>query len=162
MRKSPVFSAAVVLTLALGTGANTAVFSAVDAVLLRALPYPQAHQLVTVRQHNLKTRSPQTFVAPLRLEDWNRLNSTFQAITGWYIDDASETSRALPERLAEAYVAPRFLQVWGVAPALGRDFSPDEEKFGGPSAVLISDRLWRHRFHADPAAVGRRLHFGKS
>src|SRR5215467_6849783 len=147
--KSPAFTATVILTLTLGIGASSAVFSAIDAILLRPLPFPDGDQLMELGQSNLK--NPQNaFVAPLRLEDWNRMNSTFQAISGYYPQDDSETSGELPERLKRAWVAPRFLQVWGIAPALGRDFSPEEERFGGPDAVLISDRLWRRRFGADP------------
>lgn len=161
IRKTPLFSAAVILTLALGIGANTAVFSAVDAVLLRPLPYPQAGALVRVQQRQKESKNLPTFVAPVRLEDWNRMSSTFQALTGWYTEDVSETSGPLPEKLTRAWVAPRFLQAWGVAPVIGRDFSSDEEKFGGPAAALISDHLWRQRFHADPAVIGKQLHFGQ-
>ncbi len=132
LRKAPGLSAAVILTLALGIGANTAVFSAIDAVILRPLPFPQGDQLMTIEQHDTKGKSPVTFVAPTRLEDWNRLNHTFQAITGYYTEDESETSGSLPERLENAIVAPRFLQVFGIAPQLGRDFSPAEEHYGGP------------------------------
>jgi putative ABC transport system permease protein len=156
--KAPGFAAAVVLTLALGIGANSAVFSAVYAVLLRPLPFPHSEQLVTLGQ--IAHGNPQP-VAPVRLEDWNRDNSTFQAISGYYSQDDSELSGSLPEKLRRAFVAPRFLQVWGVAPAIGRDFSPQEEHFGGPSAVLISDRFWRRRFNADPNVVGKALRIGR-
>jgi putative ABC transport system permease protein len=161
IRKSPTFSATVILTLALAIGANSAVFSAIDAILLRPLPFPDGDELMRLSQFNTKIKSPQTFVAPLRLEDWNSLNSTFQAITGYYTEDSSEASGALPEKMTQAWVAPRFLQVWGVAPALGRDFTPEEETFGGPFAMVISDRLWRQRFNADPNAIGKKLQFGK-
>ncbi len=161
IRKSPSFSIAVILTLALGIGANSAVFSAINAILLRALPFPNGDELMLLQQFDRKTKNPASFVAPVRLEDWNRLNTTFQAISGWYTQDVSETSGVLPEKVTEALVAPRFLQVWGVAPALGRDFAPEEERFGGPNAVVISDRLWRRRFHADPNAVGRTLRLEK-
>jgi len=158
--KTPAFTATVVLTLALGIGANSAVFSAIYAVLLRPLPFPESDQLVKLAQSHPKI--PQPFVAPVRLEEWNRLNNTFQAITGHYTEDASELSGELPEKLKLALVAPRFLQVWGIAPALGRDFSPQEERFGGPNAVLISDRLWRRRFGGNPDAVGKTLRIGRS
>ena len=157
IRKWPSFSAAVVLTLALGVGANTAVFSAINAILLRPLPFPNADELMVVQQSERKAKVPNSFVAPTRLEDWNRLNTTFQTISGYYTEDASETSGALPEKVTEALVAPRFLQMWGVAPALGRDFTTAEEHFGGPNAALISDRFWRRRFHADASAIGKRL-----
>ncbi len=158
--KTPAFTMAVVATLALGIGANSAVFSAVYAVLLRPLPFPNANRLVTLAQNHRGDKQP--FVAPVRLEDWNRMNSTFQAISGWYSQDDSELSGDLPEKLRHAFVASRFLQVWGVAPALGRDFSPQEESFGGPNALIISDRLWRRRFAADPKVVGKSLRFGQT
>jgi putative ABC transport system permease protein len=78
IRKSPTFSITVILTLALAIGANSAVFSAIDAILLRPLPFPDADQLVRVEQYNPKVASPNTYVSPVRLEDWNRLNSTFR------------------------------------------------------------------------------------
>ncbi len=162
MHRAPGFALAVVLTLALGIGANSAVFSAIDAVLLRPLPFPHAGELVLVGQQHRRSKEPSSFVAPIRLEDWNRLNSTFQALTGYYAENASDTSGELPEKVTLAFVAPRFLQVWGVAPALGRGFTPDEEKFGGPLAVLISDRYWHRRFHGDPAAVGKSVRLGQT
>src|SRR2546421_1539159 len=157
IRKSPSFSIAVILTLALGIGANSAVFSAIDAILLRPLPFPNGDQLMELHQYKPKVKDPQTRVAPVRLEDWNRMNVTFQALTGYYTEDGSETSGILPEKVTQAFVAPRFLQVLGVSPAQGRDFSADEEHFGGPNAVLISDRFWRRRFGADPKAIGKKL-----
>lgn len=160
LRKAPGLSAAVILTLGLGIGANTAIFSAIDAVILRPLPFPQGDQLLAIHQYDLKGKAPWSFTSTARLEDWNRLNHTFQAISGYYNQDESETSGPLPERLDNALVAPRFLEVWGIAPALGRDFTPAEEHFGGPDAVLISDRFWHRRFHADRNVIGGRLHFG--
>jgi putative ABC transport system permease protein len=161
IRKSPSFSLAVILTLALGIGANSAVFSAVDAILFKPLPFPNGDQLMHLSQTQPKLKSPDTFVAPVRLEEWNRMNSTFQAISGYYSEDDSETSGALPEKLTRVLVAPRFLQVWGMGPALGREFNPAEEHFGGASSVLISDGFWRKRFNADPGVIGKQLHFGK-
>jgi putative ABC transport system permease protein len=157
IRKSPTFAATVILTLALAIGANSAVFSAIDAILLKPLPFPDADQLMRVNQYNPKTSSPLHLVAPVRLEDWNRLNSTFQALTGYYSEDVSESTGPLPERVTRAWVSPRFFQVWAVAPALGREFTPDEETLNGPAAVLISDRFWRRRFNADSNIVGKNL-----
>jgi len=158
LRRSPSLSAAVILVLAVGIGANSAVFSAMDAVVLRPLPFPDADQLVVIYQHDAKNRNANHFVAPVRLEDWNRMNSTFQSISGYYTDDLSETSGPLPEKVSEALVAPRFLRVMGVSPLLGRDFTADEERFGGPDAVLISYRFWQRRFHGDPEALSQKLH----
>ena len=160
LRKAPGFSATAILTLALGIGANSAVFSAIDAVLLRPLPFPQPDRLVQVSQSYSEASQP--FIAPARLADWTRLNETFQAISGYYTDDVSELSGELPERLTRTFVAPRFLEVWGMQPALGRGFRAAEQRFGGPPAVLLSDRFWRRRFGADPGAVGKILRFGKT
>lgn len=161
IRKSPSFSAAVILTLALGIGANSAVFSALYAILLRPLAFPHSDELMLLYQKDRNAKNPVSFVAPVRLREWNRFNSTFQALSGWYSEDISETSGALPERIRRASVAPRFLEVWGVAPALGRDFAPEEEHFGGPDAALISNRFWQRRFHADPQLIGKQLRLEK-
>jgi putative ABC transport system permease protein len=160
LAKTPAFTVTVILTLAIGIGANSAVFSAIDAVLLKPSPFPNGDQLVKLGQVNRTNRD--AFVAPPRLEDWNRLNSTFQAITGYYTEDESEISGELPEKLKRALIAPRFLQLWGIAPELGRDFTPQEEHFGGPNAVLITDRLWRRRFGGNANAVGKNLRIGSS
>src|SRR5580693_2280561 len=90
LAKTPAFTVTVILTLAIGIGANSAVFSAIDAVLLRPSPFPHSGELVKLSQKNPKNQD--AFVAPPRLEDWNRLNSAFQAITGYYTQDDSELS----------------------------------------------------------------------
>lgn len=156
--RTPAFTSTVVLTLALGIGANSAVFSALDAVLLRPLPFPDGDRLMQLRQtHEGKE---ETHIAPIRLEDWNRLNSTFEAITGYYMEDVSETSGDLPQIVRRAWVAPRFLEVWGVAPSRGRGFTAAEHEAGGPKAVLISDRYWRVRLGADPHVLDRSVRIG--
>lgn len=160
IRRSPSFASAIILTLALGVGANCAVFSAIDAIVLRPLQFPHADELVELHQYFLKDKSPETNVATVRLEDWNRMNSTFQAISGYYTEDESYNSGALPEKITEALVARRFLEVWGVAPELGRDFTAEEQHWGGSSAVLISDRFWRTHLHSEPDVVGKTLHLG--
>jgi putative ABC transport system permease protein len=157
MRKSPTFSLAVILTLALGVGANSAVFSAIDAILLRPLPFPDGDQLMSVTQHHALGGNPSTVVAPVRLEDWSRLNSTFQALNGYYTEDVSESTGTLPEKVTRAWIYPHFFEVWNVPPAIGREFNSAEETLNGPAAVIISDRFWRRRFAADPNAIGKSL-----
>src|SRR5215208_2105769 len=160
LAKRPGFTTVAVVTLALGIGANSAVFSAVHHILLRPLPFRDGDQLVRLEQYEEKKPALPSFVAPQRLEDWQRLNSTFQAITGYYSDDISETSGELPERLACAWVAPRFIQVWGIVPAMGRTFTEEEQRFGGPRSAIVSDRLWKRRFGATPEIGDRRLRIG--
>jgi putative ABC transport system permease protein len=160
LAKAPAFSATVILTLALGIGANSAVFSAIDAVVLRPLPFPNGDALLKITQ--LQRRTSEANVAPVRLHDWDRLNGTLLGITGYYSQDSSELSGELPEKLRTEFVAPRFLQVLGVSPALGRDFTPQEEHNGGPNAAIVSDRLWRRRFNGSPDVLGKTLRFGTS
>ena len=161
IRRSPSFSLAVILTLALGIGANSAVFSAIDAVVWRPLAFPDGDQLLKITQHDVQNRDANPFVAPVRLEDWNRMASSFQGISGYYLDDLSELSGPLPEKITEALVAPRFLQVLEVSPVLGRNFTQQEEHWGGPDAVIISYGYWQRRFHGDPSAIGQKVHIGK-
>jgi predicted permease len=148
LAKRPGFTAVAVLTLGLGIGANGAVFSALNAVVLRPLPFPNAHQLLSIDQYEPGATQPwwRTFVAPARLEDWQRMSGAFQGITGYYLDELTETSGALPERISRAWVAPRFFEVCGVVPVVGRIFTSDEERFGGPSAAIVSERFWNRRF----------------
>jgi predicted permease len=160
VHRAPAFSLAVILTLALGIGANSAVFSAIDAIVLRPFAFPHGDELLRLYQHDTQGRDANTFVAPQRLEDWNRMTTAFAGITGYYKDDLSESSGPLPEKVTEALVAPRFLEVLGVAPMLGRNFAPEEERFGGPDAVLISYAFWQRRFHGDADALNRKLHIG--
>jgi putative ABC transport system permease protein len=131
-----------------------------DAVVLRPLPFPDADELILLGQHDVKNRDANRFVAPVRLEDWNRMNSTFQSISGYYMDDLSETSGPLPEKVSEAMVAPRFLRVMSVSPILGRNFTPEEETWGGPAVVLISYGFWQRRFHGSPDALNQKVHVG--
>src|SRR5258708_3489270 len=113
IRKSPTFSLTVILTLTSAIGANSAVFPAIDPILLKPLPFPQADQLVRVDQYDPKNPRPFNLVAPARLEDWNRLNSTFQALTGYYTEDVSESTGPLPDKVTRAWVSPRFFQLLG-------------------------------------------------
>ncbi len=160
VRHSPSLAFAVVVTLALGIGANSAVFSAVDGILLRPLPFPHGDQLVRIRQNDSKAKAPESFVSTQRVEDLNRLNSTFQSITGYYTGDATLNEGGPPEKASIAFVAPRFLQTWGIRPALGRDFTPEEQVFRGPGAVLVTSHFWRTHLGADPHAAGKLLHLG--
>jgi len=151
--RTPGFTMSVVLTLALGIGANTAVFSAIDAILLRALPLPQSDRLVRLAE--MRRQRLTIFSTPSRIEDWNRLNSTFEAISGYSLYDATDGSQALPERTRYAGVSPRFLKVLGLAPTLGRGLDDRAHRFGTPAVLLVSDRFWRDRLNSDPAAPGR-------
>jgi putative ABC transport system permease protein len=147
----------VVLTLTLGIGANSAIFSAVDAVLLKPLPYPEADRLVVIFEQNLGQKRATQLVAPVRIEEWNRANRSFVALAGTYFENMTDTTGALPERVAAIRTSPRFFTVMGVAPALGRTSTAAEETLGGPAVVVISDGFWRSRFNGDLSVIGKSL-----
>ena len=157
LAKRPGFTATVVLTLAIGIGASSTIFSLIDAVLIRPLPYPNAGRLVAVNEAKPDDPFARTPVAPGRLEDWQRLTRTFEALAGSSEDTLTDTTSGAPERRTAAFVSPRFLSVLGSAPELGRGFTQSEERFGGSRVAVISDGLWRRRFSADPAVLGRGL-----
>jgi len=159
-RLRPVSSAAVAGTLTIAIGANTAIFSAIDAILLRPLPYPSPDRLVSVYESNETERRATSLVAPIRLEEWNRLSSSFDGLAGSFFENVTDTTGPLPERVAAMRVSPRFFSVLGVAAEAGRTPGGGEERFGGPPVVVLSDRFWRARFNADPSLVGRSLRLG--
>ncbi len=159
LRRTPGFSAAVVVTLALGIGASSAIFSALDAALLRPLPYPDGDRLVRLRQVN--GIGTETDVAAVRLAEWARSSTTFEAITSHRTESVSDTTRQAPERVIRATVMPGFLEVWRVTPLLGRGFTEAEHRTTGPSAVLISEGYWRDRLGADPDVLARAVRMGE-
>jgi predicted permease len=157
LARTPAFTITVVLTLAIAIGANGAVFSALDAVLFKPLPFPNGDRLMRLTQAT--GDGPPGGTAPVRVEDWNHLSSTFEAISSFYVEDVSDTTGEIPEIVRRATVGPRFNEVWGIAPALGRGFTEEDHR-GQPTSVIVSDRYWRSRLGADPNAVGRQLRIG--
>src|SRR5215467_11320986 len=157
LTRRPGFALSVAGLLTIGIAANTALFSVVDTVLLKPLPYPAADRLVTVYESSAAKNQKTALIAPGRLEDWNRLNHTFAAISGAYTENVTDTSGTEPERITGLRVAPRYFTVFGAHPLLGRTFTPQEESAGGPGAAVISYRLWSRRYGRDPALLGRNL-----
>jgi putative ABC transport system permease protein len=157
LARTPAFTITVVLTLALAIGANGAVFSALDAVLFKPLPFPNGDRLMLLTQS--VGDGPPGGTAPVRIGDWNRLSSTFEAITGYYVEDVSDATGEIPEIVRRATVGERFAEVWGIAPLLGRAFA-DEDHRGQPTTVLVSERYWRTRLGANPDVVGKQLKIG--
>ena len=131
----------------------------IDTVLLKPLPYPNGDRLMALFESNPGQKLPHEGLAPAHIEDWNRMNQSFSAISGAYTENVAEASGELPEMLVNARVAPRFFSVLGTPPLLGRTFSPEEDLVNGPTAAVISERLWRRRFGADPAVIGKTLRF---
>jgi len=158
--RRPGFAVTATTTLALGVGATTALFSMVNAVLLRPLPYPGGDRMVMVLEQNPPPQGGISLVAPARIQDWNRLSRTFEGITGLYTENITDTSRATPERLAGRRVTPRFFDVHGTPPIAGRTFTPEEEQVGGPGAAVLSEGLWTRRYGRDMGAIGQALQVG--
>jgi putative ABC transport system permease protein len=157
LRKSPGFTFVAVLTLALGIGANTAIFSIVNAVLLRPLPYPNADRIMVLNEssgpgQDYSVALPDYF-------DWRNDNTAFEQLAATH-KESRNLSGILgrePERVLCASVTRNFFNIIGLPPELGRTFSEDEDKVGAPPVVVISDRLWRRMFNADPGVLGRSI-----
>jgi putative ABC transport system permease protein len=155
--RRPAFALATILILALGIGATTTLFSLIDAVLWKPLPYPNPELVVSIMEANPAKNQNTSLIAPARIEDWNRLSQSFQVISGAYSENVTDTSGSEPERLAGRRVAPQYFAVFEAPALIGRVFKPEEEKFGGPLAAVISFRLWQRRYHGDARAIGKRL-----
>jgi putative ABC transport system permease protein len=155
LMKTPGFTLIAVLTLALGIGANTAIFSVVNRVLLSRLPYKDMGRLVWVWGSNPQQGDDIDRVSPPDLADWRAQNTVFEDLAA--TDDALYNLAGIgePESLFGYCLAANFFQVMGLQPALGRAFTPEEDRAGAPGVVLLSYRLWQRRFGADPNALGR-------
>lgn len=157
LRRRPGFTITAVGMLGLGIGATTALFSMVDTILLKPLPYPHADRLVTILEANPLKSKKDSLIAPVRLMDWSRMNRTFEAIAGSYTENVTDTSGAEPERLAGRRVSAGFFDVYGATPVIGRGFTKEEETDGGPGAAMISYGLWTRRYGQDRNAISKRL-----
>ena len=157
--RTPGFTLVVVITLALAIGANSVVFSAMDAILWRPLGFPDADRLVVVNQSI--PNAPISNTAPVRIEEWNEQSTAFAAITGYTREDVSETSGDLPEKYRLASVAPRFLDVWRTEPLIGRAFTPADSVGGAAPVVLVSHRYWRTKLESDPNVLERTVRIGE-
>jgi putative ABC transport system permease protein len=159
--KNPAFSSIAILTLALGIGANTAIFSVVDAVLLRPLPYSQPDRLVTVsesnRPYDLLTRNA---VAPGNFLDWRDRNHVFEQIAAVQLPGFSLTGLDRPERVLGAATSAGMLRLLGLRPALGREFEAADDHNGAAPVVMLTHALWKRRFAADPDILGKTIHLG--
>src|SRR5215207_2607657 len=157
LRKSPTFTLGAVLTLALGIGANTAIFSVVDALLLHPLPYDDAGRLVWIWGDNKQLGVSQGYLSPGDILDFGRQATRLESVAAWTTVPINLVEETRSERLEGLFVSPNFFKTLGVRVAVGRDFEPGEAREGRNQVVIISDNLWRRRFGADPGVIGRRL-----
>jgi predicted permease len=158
LRRAPGFAAGVILAMALGIGANTAVFSLVYHVLLGPLPYPHSRQLVTIQEsepgpgfgRNTNQLDPSDY------RDWTLAGSDFAALGAWTSQPLNLTGQGTPQRLEGVLATASLLPLLGVSPARGRRFTPADDRPGAPNTVILSDALWR-QLGADPDLIGRAL-----
>src|SRR5215468_5509354 len=153
--KSKGASAVAVLTLALGIGANTAIFSVIYGVLLKSLPFPEADRLLVLNEAS-KT-APNMAVSYLNLRDWQRQQTVFESITGYIPDSMILTGAGEPERVIGKFVTANFFATLGAQPALGRAFTEDEDRLGGERVVILSHRVWQEHFNGDPHLIGQTI-----
>jgi hypothetical protein len=161
--KNPGFATVAVLTLALGIGATTTVFSVVKGVLLRPLNYPGSERIVHIWESDPERGLSRANTSPANFVDWRRESTAFEAIA-FSAEHAGNISRSFvltgeggAERLRGRFVPTNFFRVFGVAPMLGRSFLPEEEERGANRVVVLGHRLWQDRFGADPDIIGKSI-----
>ncbi|HEY1937261.1 MAG TPA: ABC transporter permease [Candidatus Angelobacter sp.] len=155
LRKNPGFTAIAIITLALGIGANAAIFSFVNAVLLKPLPYPHPEQIVSVGE-----KLPDGFSNPistLNFLDWERQNRCFEYLAAIAFDKVTLTGQDRPQEVKVHRVSASYFKVLGVSAALGRTFAASENEIGNDQEVVLSNRIWRSRFGGDSQIIGHKV-----
>jgi predicted permease len=155
LRKFPGFTAVAVLTLALGIGANTAIFSVVNSVLLRPLPYTQSNRLVNL--YSKTQESDQTLVPYPTFVYWQRKTDALSAMGGWTDDTFDLTGTGMATRLEGRRVSANFFSLFGVRPILGRDFTSEDDRLGVAAVAVLNEGFWRDRLGGSPSAMGKTL-----
>src|SRR2546423_6524068 len=160
LRKTPGFTLIAILTLALGIGANTAIFSVIYAVLLQPLPYPDGDRIVILTETD--PNQPQISVAYPDYVDWKRDNTVFEniAVSRRESYNLSGLEGRAPEQVSGALVTGNFFKVIGLQPQVGRVFTEEEDRVGGPMVSVISDKLWQRVFNRDPNVLGKTVNLG--
>ena len=155
LAKSPMFTAIVAGTLALGIGATTSLFSIVNGVLLNPLPYPQGSRLVALYEQN--SGIPEAPISYLNFLDWQRQSKTFSSMALYRHEDFNLTGAARPMRVNGLMISATFLSTLGVHPSLGRDFTSGDDRLGAPPVVLLSDGFWHQRFGGKSDVFGQSI-----
>src|SRR5690349_10769332 len=153
--KRPGFTVVAVLTLALGIGANTAIFSVVNAVLLRPLQFRDPDRLVMIWEDATFAGFPRNTPAPANYFDWKNQTHAFEDIAATNEETFNITGDGNPERVAAYSVSANFFPLLGIAPALGRTFTPEDDRFGAAKVAVLSHALWQTRYGADPQIINR-------
>lgn len=158
LARSPLFTSVALLSLALGIGANTAIFSLVDALRARALPYHDADRLVSLWGNVLRAKVERRGASYPDYQDWRAQAKSFDDMAAFDSQTMTLAGNDEPERINTEFVSARYFSLLGMSPARGRAFSPDEDVVSNPAPVVVlSDGLWKRRFGADPQIVGRTI-----
>jgi putative ABC transport system permease protein len=157
LRKTPIFTGAAILTLALGIGANTAIFSVVNAVMLRSLPFAKPDRLVWVAEKNDKLKLPYWPTSGLNYLSWREQQRSFEEIGGIRGGNYTLTGRGEPEQFAGNAITPSLFPLLGVRPVLGRGFREAEDQPGSPPVAMIGEGLWKRRFGGEPSLLGQNV-----
>ena len=155
--KHPGFTLIAVVTLALGVGANTAIFSVVNAVVLRPLPYPEPERLIRLWDSNPGRGWPEFAASALNFEDWRKQQTVCEQLAAYEFATLNLTGDGGPERVFALGVTANLFPTLGIPPALGRNFLPEEEQAGRHRVAILSDGLWQRRFGGDPQLIGRQI-----
>ena len=156
--KNPGFTAVAIIALALGIGANTAIFSLVNGVLLRPLPFPDAERIIYFEGKNPAAGITESNISFLDFTDWSQQTDLFASTAAYWTGTANfGADGAEPERVPRAGVTTGFFSVLGVQPVLGRTFVPEDDKGWPQTVAIISHGLWKRRFGSDPAIVGKQV-----
>src|SRR5580692_5552553 len=155
--KNPGFTAVAILTLALGIGANTAIFSVVNTVLLRPLPFQEPGRILSLTQYELRTKAGGALMSYTKYTQIREQSKTLESMAGFYPLTLSLVTEREPEVVNGARASTDFFRVLGISPARGRAFLPEEEHEGGPDVAVISDGFWHSHFAGDPAALGKTM-----
>jgi putative ABC transport system permease protein len=157
LRRNPGFALVAILTLAIGIGANVIIFSVVDGVLLRPLPFPDSKRIVTLWETDVNRNVVHGTASAAELLDWRDLNHSFQDLSGWRALYFTITGNGGPEQVWGSQVSGNFFRMLRVAPMLGRDFSAEDEQPGHENVVILSYALWQRHYGGDPGIVGRTI-----
>ncbi|MGD0362452.1 MAG: ABC transporter permease, partial [Bryobacteraceae bacterium] len=154
LRNHPGFTIVTILVLALGIGANAVLFSVINAVLLRPLPFPDPARLVQIWESNVSRGRTAEVVSPYNFVDWQKQSTAISEMAVYEFASLALNTRAGPERMDAAFVSSRFFRVFRMAPQLGRTFSPEDD-YPGSHSVIISYRAWQRHFNSDPRIAGK-------
>jgi putative ABC transport system permease protein len=157
MCRAPLFTATVVLTVAIAIAANATIFTIVNAVMIRSLPYAEPNRIMQVAEKNDKLNLPTFGASVLNFLSWRKQTQAFEQLGGVGYATFTLSGSGEPEQLSGNRISPVLTQVLGIKLIAGREFRADEERPGGAAVAMIGEGLWKRRFAADPALVGKTI-----